>query len=63
MCTEALASSQELSFAIDIMRHKQLLKKVSASGAVVEFAPEEFDKAFPHKEKLKLPGQIFTANE
>jgi len=20
---------------------------------------EEFDKAFPHKEKLRLPGQIF----
>ncbi len=24
-----------------------------------EAAAEEFDKAFPHKEKLKLPGQLF----
>lgn len=34
------------------------------SGYFVDEAEaEEFDKAFPHKEKLKLPGQIFTANE
>lgn len=26
---------------------------------VDEAAAEEFDKAFPHKEKLKLPGQLF----
>lgn len=28
-------------------------------GYFVDEAAEEFDKAFPHKEKLKLPGQLF----
>ena len=28
---------------------------------VDERAAEEFDRAFPHKEKLKLPGQIFSS--
>ena len=26
---------------------------------VDETAAEEFDKEFPHKEKLRLPGQLF----
>ena len=30
---------------------------------VDETAAEDFDKGFPHREKLVLPGQIFSINE